>query len=91
MATSTPTPDDPGAGCDGPLNCTCEASTVPTAANRGLLPVGTRLPDGAVIADVSLTAYRIAEGVGARPDCVWRSFDQVHGRPAAASPLVVLR
>jgi hypothetical protein len=57
----------------------------PTTANRGMLPVGSVLPDGGLVLRSSLTAYLVARG-GVE---AWESFDAVHGRPAAASPLVM--
>jgi hypothetical protein len=47
----------------------------------GCLPAGTATPLG-VIDSVSLTAYAIADD--------WVPFHVLHGRPAPASPLVVL-
>lgn len=61
---------------------------VPTPDNRGLLPVGSRLADGATIHRTTLTGYWCDDHAG--QGAVFRSFDQVHGRPQPASPLVVL-
>lgn len=60
----------------------------PPPTNRGLLPTGTVLPDGGLVEAVSLTAYRVLAVDGGS---WWRSFDEVHGRPAPVMPLVVLR
>lgn len=49
------------------------------ATTPGTLPAGTVTPLGVVEA-TSLTAYRIAGR--------WVPFHRVHGRPAAATPLV---
>lgn len=59
----------------------------PTTANRGLLPVGTVLPSGARIIDVSDTAYKCSNVARGRA-VGWLSFDTVHGRPAPVAPLV---
>lgn len=75
---------------------TTTAHTAPTTENRGLLPVGTVLPDGGVVLAVSLTAYKVrpngydlAHARLGGEACGWLSFDQVHGRPAPVEPLVV--
>jgi hypothetical protein len=62
-------------------------NTSPTSANRGLLPIGTVLPSGARIVDVSLTAYKVSN-VSRGRTVAWVSFDAVHGRPAPVTPLV---
>lgn len=64
-------------------------TATPTQANRGLLPVGTVLPSGARIIEVSLTAYKCSN-VSRGRTAGWLSFDQVHGRPAPATPLLTL-
>jgi hypothetical protein len=51
-----------------------------TSITAGTLPAGTVTPFG-VIERGSLTAYLI--------DGEWVAFGRVHGRPVAASPLVV--
>lgn len=67
------------------------SSPAPTADNRGLLPVGTVLDDGSEIVHVSLTAYLVSKVLpwSPEPHEFWRSFDEVHGRPAPVMPLVV--
>ena len=47
----------------------------------GCLPVGTETAEG-VIAQVSMTAYRMTSGE-------WVAFRRVHGTPAPVAPLVV--
>lgn len=73
------------------------ATTTPTTDNRGLLPIGTVLPDGGVILAVSLTAYQVRPR-GIDLECArrggdatsWVSFDAVHGRPTGIiEPLVI--
>lgn len=65
----------------------------PKSVQRGCLPLGTKLEGFGTIVQTSLTAY-LVEWVepcqyGHQRSSAWLSFDQVHGRPAAASPLVV--
>jgi hypothetical protein len=59
----------------------------------GLLPIGTTLPGFGTIIDVSLTAYKVEWtepcSYGTQRRSEWLAFHHVHGRPAAASPLVV--
>lgn len=59
---------------------------LPHTADRGLLPVGTRIVGMGTIDQVSLTAYHLTWSGGSS----WASFDDVHGRPAPVMPLVVL-
>lgn len=49
----------------------------------GLLPAGTVTPLG-VIERSTLTAYEMADGT-------FVAFSRIHGRPAPATPLVVLQ
>lgn len=61
---------------------------MPESTPRGLLPAGSTIGiSGAPVAIVrsSDTAYLVEDEIGS----YWISFDAVHGRPAAASPLVV--
>lgn len=61
-------------------------NTVPTTANRGMLPAGTILPIWGEIIRQSDTAYAFkCEG-----EELWVSFDRVHGKPEPVMPLVRL-
>lgn len=60
--------------------------TVPTCDNVGCLPIGTVLPSGDVIVDVSLTAYKVEWG---GPHGAWVPFTKVHPQGPPATPLVV--
>jgi hypothetical protein len=64
------------------------------AEDRGMLAEGTVLPDRSVVVCTTLTGYKVDEPTpGAHGALHWspsfRTFDQVHGRPAPATPLVV--
>lgn len=65
-------------------------TTIPAPTNRGLIPAGTRLEDGAVVVRSSDTAYEVEYPGSPGVQRGWRSFDLVHGRPAPVMPLVVL-
>lgn len=65
-------------------------TTTPTTQNRGLLPLGTYLPEhGGHIVSTSLTAYEVLTDP-AGDVSRWISFDAVHGRPTPATPLLSL-
>ena len=49
----------------------------------GLLPAGTVTAHGTIVRS-TLTAYELADGS-------FVAFEKVHGKPAPATPLVVLR
>ena len=55
---------------------------VPTTTNRGHARVGDVIATWDTVVAVSVTAYKFA-GMG------WVSFDRVHGRPQAATPLAL--
>lgn len=65
------------------------------AVQPGLIPVGTWLPGFGRVVQVSLTAYLVewteACQYGHQRRSEWLAFQHVHGKPAAVSPLVVLR
>lgn len=50
-----------------------------TTTTRGCIPWGTTTPYG-VVEDTSYTAYLIGGQ--------WVSFDKLHGKPPAATPLI---